>query len=743
MFQRMKHAPPPPCAKLGKLILLAGLLAAVCPLHAASTSSLNWETSVEARWFTQSQTTHDGVAALQSGHISDNEVSWLQTTVVGPGTLSFWWKASSETNQDWARFSVDGVEQARISGEAGWQQATQALSAGSHALRWTYAKSGSVAAGSDAAWLDRITFCLERGTWTANVPTNWHSPIQDVFVTNGLAYLAEGTGGLEILGVSNPASLVPLGRIFSGPWAGGVRVAGHYAYVADRGNVGISGGLGILDISNPTNVVPLGWYVTGAAPQSVQVVGNHAFVTDLSRHFRILDVSNPGNVLQLGNFLTDDTPTGMHVVGNYAYVGVNQAGLQILDVHDPARITLLGGYNTSGQAGGLQAVGNRVYVADGDAGLQVLDTGDPANVVSVGNFRTSGYANSLQVVGNLAYVGNYGSGLDVLDVFNPTNVVSLGRYVPPTGWPQALQVVGNRIYLACGDGGLKIIDSFFEEPVPVARPRGFTLDYQRSASNNVLSLSVAPNSRSYYTLQWSPDLVSFTNVGMALGENAVWAYSVPAGPSVGFFRAQAHDLFDPQDSDGDGIDDRYELQHAPCLNPLNYYDASQPSCYTNGMSSYQLYLRELFGGPGVALQFFSREATVWNFGAPSAPWEAISRETTVWNFGSPSANIQAVSKEVSVYNANPGSGPPMTDINNVYSREVTTWNYGSPSARIETISMEVSVYNANPGSGPPVTDINNVYSREVSVFNFGEPTARIEAISREITVLNFQDPAQP
>jgi hypothetical protein len=39
-----------------------------------------------------------------------------------------------------------------------------------------------------------------------------------------------------------------------------------------------------------------------------------------------------------------------------------------------------------------------------------------------------------------------------------------------------------------------------------------------------------------------------------------------------------------------------------CLNPLNYADASQP-CLTNGMSNFQYYLRELFGGPGVARQF--------------------------------------------------------------------------------------------------------------------------------------------
>ena len=123
---------------------------------------------------------------------------------------------------------------------------------------------------------------------------------------------------------------------------------------------------------------------------------------------------------------------------------------------------------------------------------------------------------------------------------------------------------------------------------------------------------------------------------------AAWAYAVQLGPQQGFFRVQAHDIFTPADTDGDGIDDRYELQHPECLNPLSYYDASQP-CLTNGMSNYQYYLRDLFGGPGTAVQVFSHETSVFNFGAPTAAREAVS-------------------PELSVYNAYPGSGPPTSRI---------------------------------------------------------------------------------
>lgn len=268
------------------------------------------------------------------------------------------------------------------------------------------------------------------------------------------------------------------------------------------------------------------------------------------------------------------------------------------------------------------------------------------------------------------------------------------------------------------------------------------LQCQIDPATSVLTLSLPADPKSYYTLEWTEDFLTFTNVSMSLGSpGPVWSYSVALGPRQGFFRVLQHDVFEPMDSDGDGIDDRYELQHSNCLDPLDYHDASQP-CLTNGMSNYAFYLRDLFGGQGTTPQFYSREASVFNLGAPTA-------------------RLEAISKEVSVYSANPGSGPPTSDILQVYSREVTTWNFGSPSAAIEAISREttlwnfgspsanieanskeVSVYNAFPGSGPPTTEFNQVYSREMTVFNFGAPTATWEAISREITVLNFQDPQQ-
>lgn len=111
-------------------------------------------------WFAQIRESHDGDAAAQSGAIPHSQQSLLQTTVIGPGTLSFWWKVSSEPGYDFLRFYGNNlnVPYASLSGETDWQQVTLSLGSGTHTLRWTYIKDGSVNSGRDAGWLDEVRF---------------------------------------------------------------------------------------------------------------------------------------------------------------------------------------------------------------------------------------------------------------------------------------------------------------------------------------------------------------------------------------------------------------------------------------------------------------------------------------------------------------------------------------------------------------------------------------------------------
>ena len=121
-------------------------------------NTLLWSTGGAAGWFGQPSYTHDGVDAAMSSGIGDNQESWVETTVNGPGTIYFWWKVSSETNFDFLNFLVDGGTNRSITGEVDWQLHTNSLAAGPHTLRWNYSKDKSFGTGLDRGFLDQVSF---------------------------------------------------------------------------------------------------------------------------------------------------------------------------------------------------------------------------------------------------------------------------------------------------------------------------------------------------------------------------------------------------------------------------------------------------------------------------------------------------------------------------------------------------------------------------------------------------------
>ena len=117
---------------------------------------LDWRTGGDALWFTQTDVTHDTVHAAQSGAIGDDQLSWIETTVTGSGTFSFWWKVSSEKNSDWLILYTNGVEVARISQETGWEQRVLNIPGGETTIHWLYIKDGDGDGGLDCGWLDSV-----------------------------------------------------------------------------------------------------------------------------------------------------------------------------------------------------------------------------------------------------------------------------------------------------------------------------------------------------------------------------------------------------------------------------------------------------------------------------------------------------------------------------------------------------------------------------------------------------------
>jgi len=125
-------------------------------LSEALDTALSFTTGGSADWFSQTTKSYYDEDAAQSGDIQSYQESWMQTTVSGKGTVSFYWKVSSERYCDFLEFYIDGSLQEKISGSVDWQQMVYTLPSGSHVLEWRYVKDYVVNSGSDCGWVDKV-----------------------------------------------------------------------------------------------------------------------------------------------------------------------------------------------------------------------------------------------------------------------------------------------------------------------------------------------------------------------------------------------------------------------------------------------------------------------------------------------------------------------------------------------------------------------------------------------------------
>ena len=146
-------------------------------------------------WSRDTVTNMDGVVSLRSRNTGDNGCSWLETTVVGEGTLSFWWKVEGEhlldkrgnvvDLYDYVSLEVDGRPEKEL-GVGEWTLVTLEISGeGTHVLRWSYQKDDSDVEGdarADCAWLDLVS-------WSGAVPGPEHDETETTPVPVKYAWL--------------------------------------------------------------------------------------------------------------------------------------------------------------------------------------------------------------------------------------------------------------------------------------------------------------------------------------------------------------------------------------------------------------------------------------------------------------------------------------------------------------------------------------------------------------------------
>jgi len=199
-------------------------------------------------------------------------------------------------------------------------------------------------------------------------------------------------------------------------------------------------------------------------------------------------------------------------------------------------------------------------------------------------------------------------------------------------------------------------------------------------------LSIPQEPHLYFILEGAEDPHNFDPVAMSLGlQPQEWTLSLDLLKPVEIFRFRAYSIYGPIDTDGDGMDDVWELEQG-----LDSLDPADAYLDPEGTGLTHLGRYRLLGRITSIQDVVGREVSLFNFGLPTAPYEAISREYSAFNFSEPSAGYEAVSREVSVFH---GAELPRSTIQDVASRELSLFNHGAPSALFEAISRELSVFN--------------------------------------------------
>ncbi|MDP8239314.1 MAG: choice-of-anchor D domain-containing protein [Candidatus Hatepunaea meridiana] len=275
---------------------------------------------------------------------------------------------------------------------------------------------------------------------------------EGVYVSRGLAYIADYWEGMQIVDVSDPGQPQAVGSYDTPGEATGIDVAGSYAYVADAAS-----GLRIIDISDPENPNEVGTFDTPGAAYAVYYKDNLAYVADGASGLRIIDVSNPDDPDEIGAFDTPGQAFSVYVSGDYAYLADQAGGLRIIDVSDPENPDEVSNLEMPSRAYGVFAAGDYAYVAASGSGLRIINVSNPAEPEEVGFVNTPGSSESVFVAHDFAYVADGDEGLRLIDVSNPAEPEEIGFHDTP-GYAIGLYVSGNYAYITDEDEGLYIFN---------------------------------------------------------------------------------------------------------------------------------------------------------------------------------------------------------------------------------------------------------------------------------------------
>jgi hypothetical protein len=215
-----------------------------------------------------------------------------------------------------------------------------------------------------------------------------------LYIEDNTLFLAAGTRGLYIFNISdvgNPQLLSHIENIDE-PWD--VWVHQGLVYVAD-----VHKGLVIIDATTPARPRQIGFITWDEKDPMAEVIrgeGDYVYIASGIHGLIVLDVSNPADPVVASKY--DPGPEsfgeGAYVRDHIVYLAIgdkvhdDENGLHILDASDPYSLTLLGKLPVNDWVENIYATNSYVFMTNTWSGVRSIDVRNVFNPVQIDHFES-------------------------------------------------------------------------------------------------------------------------------------------------------------------------------------------------------------------------------------------------------------------------------------------------------------------------------------------------------------------
>lgn len=280
----------------------------------------------------------------------------------------------------------------------------------------------------------------------------------DTITDGDYTYVADGSGGLKILDISESRNPRLAGSLPLNGYSYKIAKQGNFVFVLpDKKEIQV------IDVSTPSNPFQVTTAPLSNSPRNMTHYGDFLYVTThFGDRLEIIDISNP--LLPVHRSTSSDAllarPYGIAADGSHVYISAENGNLEIWDVTNPSVPIRTGSVSIGGKAGGMALSGSYLFAAtDNNQGIKIVNVSNPSLPAVAQTYKYGADADEdpadIAISGSRAFALDATRGVIVLDISNPLSPSEIDRVTESGG--KQVEYYNKLLYLSAGYTGMEII----------------------------------------------------------------------------------------------------------------------------------------------------------------------------------------------------------------------------------------------------------------------------------------------